>query len=311
SRKSSGSRWSISSRDFGDVSASPTTAVSGDTSINSGLPPIRGDAALCGLRGRGQVVVPLLASEPCRGVGDVLEIGPGRLDVFPVRLGLRHEVVVTDLLKRCLVRLLGIALGLLLPPDAPPVGEAVGLTRDRRLRISVGRDGTGRDGYGGVPVAHGGTTGGSPRVVPVGQVWDSALTSELAATISPLLTLPLPLILALSLDLSLHGLVFVPIHELVAGVAVMLIRLPRPGADQLVRVSLGAAPFLDHERGHEAVCEVVGGPCSGDGPEPDRGGASAAGDAEHFPRCGQTVVYLEPAQSSSFPSSWSMSDGVQ
>src|SRR5690606_22232930 len=137
------------------------------------------------------------------------------------------------------------------------------------------------------------------------------LTCELAVAVPSLLTLTLTLILALRLNIDLHRLILVPIHELVAGVAVVLILLPHPGADQLVRVGLGAAPFPDHERGHEAVCEVVGGPCSGDGPEPDRGGASAAGDAEHFPRCGQTVVYLEPAQSSSFPSSWSMSDGVQ
>src|SRR5699024_9093179 len=61
-------------------------------------------------------------------VGDVLQIGPGRLDVIPIGSGLRHEVVVTDLLKRCLVCLLSIALSLLLPPDGPPVGEAGRLT---------------------------------------------------------------------------------------------------------------------------------------------------------------------------------------
>src|SRR5699024_8734768 len=71
------------------------------------------------------VVVPLLCPEPCRGVGDVLDVSPGRLDVIPIRSGLRHEVVVTDLLKRCLVCLLSIALSLLLPPDGPPVGEVL------------------------------------------------------------------------------------------------------------------------------------------------------------------------------------------
>src|SRR5699024_9099910 len=66
------------------------------------------------------------------------EVGPGRLDVIPIRSGLRHEVVVTDLLGDCcLVCLLSIALSLLLPPDGPPVGELRWLTRDRRLRISI------------------------------------------------------------------------------------------------------------------------------------------------------------------------------
>src|SRR5699024_2790144 len=230
------------------------------------------------LRVGGQVVVPLLCAEPCRGIGDVLQIGPGRLDVIPIRGRLCHEVVVTDLLKRCLVCLLSVALSLLLPPDGPPVGEAGGFTRDRRLRISVGRDGTGRDGYGGVPVVH----GGSPSLVPAGQVWDIAPTCEPAVTVSPLLTLTLTLILTLRLNIGLRRLIFIPVAELVAGVAVMLILGPHASPDQLLSVSLGAAPLLDHERGHEAVCEVVRGPCASDGPQPDNGRASIAGDAQHL-----------------------------
>src|SRR5690606_36319611 len=134
----------------------------------------------------------------------------------------------------------------------------------------------------GVPVAHGGTTDGSPRVVPVGQVWDSALTSELAATISPLLTLPLPLILALSLDLSLHGLVFVPVDELKPRVAVTLSVLPQARVYQVPRVVQSAAPFLDHVVRHEPVREVMGGPCPSDSPQANRGGAAGSGDTQHL-----------------------------
>src|SRR5699024_4556082 len=127
----------------------------------------------------------------------------------------------------------------LLLPDGPPVGEARGFTRDRRLRISVGRDGTGRDGYGGVPMLY----GGSPSLVPAGQVWDIALTCELAVTVSPLPTLALALILTLRLNIGLHRLIFSPVDELVAGVAVMLILDPHASPDQLLSVSLGAAPL--------------------------------------------------------------------
>src|SRR5699024_5670135 len=64
------------------------------------------------------------------------KIGPGPLDVRPVRGRLCHEVVVTDLLgDGCLVCLLGVALSLLLPPDGPPVGEA-GRLSCARLRCA-------------------------------------------------------------------------------------------------------------------------------------------------------------------------------
>src|SRR5699024_195218 len=93
-------------------------------------------------------------------------------------------------------------------------------------------------------------------------------TCELAVTVSPLLTLTLTLILTLRLNIGLRRLIFIPVDELVAGVAVMLILGPHAGPHEFVRVALCAAPLLDHERGHEAVCEVVRGPCASDGPQP-------------------------------------------
>src|SRR5699024_10788994 len=85
----------------------------------------------------GEVVVPLLGAEPLAGVGDVLDVGPGCLYVIPIGSGLRHEVVVTDLLwDGCLVCLLRVALRDLLLPDAPPVGEVLlrGLIHARPVR---------------------------------------------------------------------------------------------------------------------------------------------------------------------------------
>src|SRR5699024_8556298 len=74
------------------------------------------------LRVGGEVVVPLLGAEPCRGVWDVLKIGPGCLDVRPVRGRLGHEVVVTDLLRdSSRVCHLRVAPRGLLLPDAPPL----------------------------------------------------------------------------------------------------------------------------------------------------------------------------------------------
>src|SRR5699024_5396991 len=74
-----------------------------------------------------------------RGIGDVLKIGPGPLDVRPVRGRLCHEVVVTDLLGDGRLVCLGcVALSFLLLPDRPPVGEEVGGTRARgAMRISI------------------------------------------------------------------------------------------------------------------------------------------------------------------------------
>src|SRR5699024_5820942 len=89
------------------------------------------------LRAGGEVVVPLLGAEPLAGVGDVLDVGPGCLDVRPVRGRLCHEVVVTDLLRdSSLVCLLRVALRDLLLPDAPPVGEVLlrGLIHARPVR---------------------------------------------------------------------------------------------------------------------------------------------------------------------------------